>query len=113
MSEKCKNALSLILALAALATSALTSALPAVDSLPLSDSVYETLDKIWEEPINLALWGWLPQLTLIIISFLVSRRLKSRPLKIVTWLILAVSTISALIWATFAVMVLITDVLGF
>ena len=102
MDEKCKNAFSLILALTALAASALPFIIPEMDSL----------EKIWEAPIYLFFWGWFPVLALIIISFLVSRRLESRPLKHVILLILTVSAILALFWAMFSLAVLIDDVAG-
>jgi hypothetical protein len=89
MNEKSKGIISLVIALAALLISTLWYSQPQWGLMP---------EKIW---LGLCLWlfGGIPGLALSLISFLVSLRLKNRPLKIVIWLILAVSAISALVWA--------------
>jgi len=105
MNEKHINILSLILAFAALVLSTLDYSMWLMAKLDIIDG--NLLDKIRLDTIYLFFWGWIPGLLLTIITFLVSRRLKSKPLKSFIWLILFLSFISALSWATFAIGILI------
>ena len=101
MNDKHYSILSLILALAALVISTLIFSFYLIDMLGVISG--NTLNNIWLESLRLFFWGWIPGLALSIIAFLRSRRLKNKLLKLVIWLILSVSAISALLWATFAI----------